>query len=211
MFTGIIEEIGQVKEVIKLKDHCQLAISCQGIYKDLKIGESVSVNGVCLTVTKSNKNVLVFDVVNETLARTNLQYLKKDSFLNLERALRAQDRFNGHFVTGHIDCTVKISNISLSGNCYIEVEIPGLLREYIVEKGSVAIEGISLTIGKITANGLIVYLIPHTIKSTNLQFKKKNDSLNLECDILAKYIRNPSLKTATNRITPLFLKEHGFI
>jgi len=211
MFTGIIEEIGQVKEAAKLKDHCQLAISCQKIHKDLKIGESVSVNGACLTVAKSNKDVLVFDVVSETLDRTNLQYLKRHSPVNLERALKVEDRFNGHFVSGHIDAVVKTLDLALSGKCYLEIEIPLELRAYIAEKGSVTIEGISLTIGKITANGIIVYLIPHTIKNTNLQFKKKNDYLNLECDILAKYIRNPSLKNTVSRITPRFLEEHGFI
>ena len=104
-----------------------------------------------------------------------------------------------------------MADISLSGNCYLEIETPLALKEYMAEKGSVTIEGISLTIGKITAKGLIVYLIPHTIKSTNLQFKKKNDLLNLECDILAKYIRNPSSKSSASKITPAFLEEHGFI
>lgn len=211
MFTGIIEEIGVIKKSAKSGNYQVFDILADKVCDGLTIGESVSVNGVCLTVVRIENNILSFDVMKETVDKTNLSLLSVGEKVNLERALRPDSRLNGHFVTGHIDCLVKIKDISLVNESYLEIKIPVSLREFVVEKGSVAIEGISLTVGKLTKNGLIVYLIPHTVKSTNLQFKKKNDLLNLECDILAKYTRNPSSKSTASRITPAFLEEHGFI
>lgn len=210
MFTGIIEEVGRIDAIELHKSNSKIKIATNLIYKDLKCSDSVSVNGVCLTITQIKNKILSFEAVEETLNRTNLSFQKKGSFVNLERPLTVASRLGGHFVTGHIDGLARIKNISNFGNCYMELEVPAEFRKFIVEKGSVALDGISLTVGKVTLKGFIIYLIPYTLKNTNLGFTKEEDLLNLECDILAKYIQKTSYKEKTSNITPAFLKEHGF-
>ncbi|MDP8260616.1 MAG: riboflavin synthase [Candidatus Gygaella obscura] len=210
MFTGIIEEIGCIKEKKESCGFLSLLINTDSIYKKLNLGDSVSVNGVCLTVKAITGNCLSFDVMEETLKKTNLGMLSIKDFVNLETALKAQDMLSGHFVTGHIDTTVKIAGIA-SDRTSIELILEDEFRSFVVEKGSVALDGISLTIGSVTKNGFIVYLIPFSLGHTNLKYMKKNSFLNLECDILAKYVQNAFQNKSKSTISGSFLKEHGFI
>ncbi len=210
MFTGIIEELGRIKNKKSTSRGCILSVESDFVYDKVKSADSVSVNGVCLTVTVKKDRCLNFDVMQETLVKTNLNFIKPNDYVNLECALRAQDTLSGHFVTGHIDTTVKIKEIS-DDKSYVELILDDKFKPFVVEKGSVALDGISLTVGKITQSGFIVYLIPFSIEHTNLKYRKKNDFLNLECDILAKYVNNALQNKNKSAITKSFLEDHGFI
>lgn len=191
MFTGIIEELAAVKSVSRRGNITNLSVQADKCAEDTKIGDSISVNGVCLTAVKTDKNLLNFELLDETTRLTNLCRLKVGEKLNLERALKIGDRLSGHFVTGHIDCLGIIRNKThLSGNLCFEIAIPqaafsGL--KFIVSKGSIAVDGISLTIVNIRSNVFSVYIIPHTLQNTTLNFKGPSDCVNIEFDILAKY------------------------
>ena len=191
MFTGIIEEIGEVQEIIHLKNLSILKINVRKITRDLKEGDSVAVNGVCLTLTAKKDRFLTFDIMRETILRTNLKNLKKNAAVNLERALKAGQRLSGHFVTGHVDDVVKLKRIFTRPN-YLQwqVNLKRRLVAYIVPKGSVCLDGVSLTIGEVKKNYFSVFLIPWTKDHTILGSKKPGDPLNIETDILAKYVLN---------------------
>lgn len=186
MFTGIIEETGTVLSF----GNGKIQLSAKKVLENSKIGDSISVNGVCLTITKMNSNNFYADVMNETLSRSNLGSLKKGGTVNLERAMAANGRFGGHFVSGHIDGTGKIAKIQNDGNAiWIYISAPKEILNLIIEKGSVAIDGISLTVAKVSGEDFAVSVIPHTSEETTLTSKKIGDIVNLENDIIGKYVQ----------------------
>lgn len=186
MFTGIIEETGTVLSF----GNGKIQLSAKKVLENSKIGDSISVNGVCLTITKMNSNDFYADVMNETLSRSNLGSLKKGGTVNLERAMAANGRFGGHFVSGHIDGTGKITKIQNDGNAiWIYISAPKEILNLIIEKGSVAIDGISLTVAKVSSEDFAVSVIPHTSEETTLTSKKIGDIVNLENDIIGKYVQ----------------------
>lgn len=191
MFSGIVEEIGKIKEIVKKGDVVELKIGGDKIIDDLKEGDSVSVNGVCLTVEKiKNKNFCV-SLTHQTVRDTNLGKLKTGEGVNLERSLKLSDRIGGHFLTGHIDFISRVILIEKRGNSGIlKFSVPYEFRKYIVKKGSIGVEGISLTVSEIKNGIVTISLIPFTIQNTNLKYKKSGSYLNIEVDMMAKYIEN---------------------
>ena len=186
MFTGIIEEVGKVKEVSGKKG----VLILQTSFPDLRTGESVSVNGVCLTISRKDKNLVSFDLSPETLQKTALGRLKINQPVNLERALRLGDRLGGHLVTGHIDGKGKILAIRKTGaGKEMTVLFPPEIKKYLAAKGSVTIEGVSLTISGLSGNRLSIALIPYTLNKTTLGEKRVGDEVNLEVDIIARYLK----------------------
>lgn len=213
MFTGIIEEVGTVKEIQRNGSNSFIRIQAKKILSDVHLGDSIAVNGVCLTVTRYDGSIFQADVMNETLSRSSLGSLRTGSFVNLERAMSANGRFGGHIVSGHIDGTGRITNIKNDGiaTWYTISADAGIMR-YIVEKGSIAIDGISLTVAKVSDNDFSVSIIPHTSEQTILSTKKIGDVVNLENDIIGKYVEklmNPTKSEST--IDMAFLAERGFL
>ncbi|MCI1268672.1 MAG: riboflavin synthase [Ruminococcus sp.] len=212
MFTGIIEEKGTVKR-IKNGNGTFLEIQADIVAENLNIGDSVAVNGVCLTVTNFIGKLFTADVMNETLSRSSLGQLKAGSHVNLERAMAADGRFGGHIVSGHIDGVGKISDIQNDGIAVrYKITAPAHILRYIVEKGSVAIDGISLTVAKVDSENFEVSVIPHTLTHTTLAEKQVGSIVNLENDIIGKYVEKlmrPSQKES--KITSSFLAENGFM
>jgi riboflavin synthase len=189
MFTGIIEETGRVAAFVQGPDSWQLQIAAKLVPSDVKLGDSVAVNGCCLTVTKFDAGHLWFDVLEETRRLTNFAQLAPESLVNLERSLRADTRLGGHFVSGHIDAPGRVEVFEARGkDHYLKVAVPAGSARYLVYKGSVAIDGISLTVAEVAGDSFAVWLIPHTLVATNLQGKKSGDTVNLEFDLLAKYV-----------------------
>lgn len=188
MFTGLVEETGTFLNLTEKKSVWSLRLRARRIQPGLRLGDSVAVNGCCLTVTKKTPTVLEFDLLEETLRLTNLGALTKGSRLNLERSVARNGRFGGHFVTGHIDCvgTVKVFN-RIGKNFYLQVAFPKKFAKYVAPKGSITINGVSLTIAEVGAASLAVWLIPHTLKLTNLNLLQADSKVNLEFDLLAKY------------------------
>lgn len=216
MFTGIVEEIGKIVRVEKGAKSSRLTVSGDKIFSDLKLGDSVATNGVCLTVTSFSKGIFTADVMNETLKRSNLGELRQGSMVNLERAMIANGRFGGHIVSGHIDGTGVITKIEQDDIAvWYTIRADRKIMKYIIEKGSVAIDGISLTIAKVTDNDFSVSLIPHTAKETVLGYKKTGDTVNLENDVVGKYIEHflsfkEEPETKSSGITKEFLLKAGF-
>ena len=213
MFTGIIEEVGTVKEVRRSGNSSYIKIQAEKVLSDVHIGDSIAVNGVCLTVTRFDSTTFQADVMNETLERSSLGSLRSGSPVDLERAMSAEGRFGGHIVSGHIDGTGTVTDIKNDGiaTWYTITAKPEIMR-YIVEKGSVAIDGISLTVAKVTENSFSVSIIPHTASQTVLSTKKTGDIVNLENDIVAKYVEKlmkPS-EPSSGGITMGFLMKNGF-
>jgi riboflavin synthase len=190
LFTGMVEELGEVVNRQHSSKGAVLAIRGESVCSDLKLGDSVAVNGICLTVSKlGSAGVFHADVMPETLRRTNLHELQKGSRVNLERALRAGDRLGGHFVSGHIDATGEILSRQREGNAMLyRIGAPPPVLRYLVEKGSVTVDGISLTVVMVDNKSFIVSLIPHTAALTTLGYKNAGDRVNLETDMLAKYL-----------------------
>lgn len=212
MFTGIIEEVGIIKRLEKKGNIFCLVIEGKIVLEDIKIGDSLAVNGCCLTVTKIDNKNIYFDLSLEAAKKTNLTNLKIGEKLNLERALKVADRLSGHFVTGHIDGLGEIKNkISKADTVSLEIGIPQELKKYLVPKGSIAVEGISLTINQVFTNYFTLQIIPYTLKHTNLLYKKIGDKVNIEVDMLGKYVREALPGRAKETITEEFLKENGFI
>ena len=193
MFTGIIEEMGIVEGIVSKKNLSVLMVRAKKVLKGVKRGTSIAVNGVCLTVTNIKRDVLMFDIMRETLLKTNLGTLRPRSCVNLERALKANGRIDGHFVSGHVDDMGKVT-ARITGENYTELRISFRkdLMKYIVPKGSVCLDGVSLTVGEVKKAYFSVYLIPFTLEVTTLGEVKKGDKINIETDILAKYILNKS-------------------
>ena len=189
MFTGLIEEVGNVLEIRATEHGTQLQVAASHITKKIRTGDSVAVNGCCLTLSAHRGEELSFDLLEETLDRTNLKTLRHDSPVNLERSLSANGRFGGHFVQGHVDCAARILTFEQSGGDHrLEIELPAEFAHYVASKGSIAVNGISLTVAKVLPERFVVWIIPHTKRHTNLDDAKVGDSLNLEFDILAKYV-----------------------
>jgi riboflavin synthase len=189
MFCGIVETISVVKSLTKKQNLFILAVAKPKMFNDVRIGDSIAVDGVCLTVTSFKEGVYTFDLMKETLNATSLKYLTPGKAVNLERAMKAEARVGGHFVTGHVDVVGSITDIRTLPN-YVEyrISIPKSLMRYIVPKGSVAIDGISLTVGEVRKGWFAVYFIPHTLEVTTIGKKKAGDEVNIETDLLAKYI-----------------------
>jgi len=209
MFTGIIEELGKVRQIT----NNSIEIECKTVLEGSKIGDSISVNGVCLTITTLAKDGFTADISPETFKVTALNGLKTGDFVNLERAMVVNGRFGGHIVSGHIDGMGKGVNIKKVGSFYnIEIELPSELSKYTIKKGSIGINGISLTIAEIKDNIITIAVIPHTYENTNLKYLKTGDFVNIETDILAKYVEK-FLSTGDNRsrIDYDFLTENGYM
>ena len=189
MFTGLIEEVGTLVAV-RAHDHGrELRIAAPGVAKHLHAGESIAVNGCCLTLTSSRGDCLTFDLLEETIARSNLHNLPQASPVNLERALRADARIGGHFVQGHVDCVAPILAFERSGADFrLEVGLPDTSRHYVASKGSITVDGISLTVAEVLSGSFAVWITPYTRNHTNLDRATVDDLVNLEFDILAKYV-----------------------
>ena len=223
MFTGINEETGKVEAVAKGSNSAVITIAAVKVLEDTKIGDSIAVNGVCLTVTSISGRKFSADVMAETLRRSSLGSLKHGSMVNLERAMAANGRFGGHIVSGHIDGVGVISSFEKEDNAvWVEIETPAKILRYIVEKGSITIDGISLTVAKLTDSSFAVSVIPHTGEETTLLNRNPGDIVNLENDIVGKYVeRLMNFKTDdrdnkgekrnnSDSITMNFLNENGF-
>lgn len=215
MFTGIVEEVGTVREIRKGQTSSFIEIQAKTVLSDVHIGDSIAVNGVCLTVTEFSADSFRADVMNETLNRSSLGSLRSGSHVNLERAMSANGRFGGHIVSGHIDGTGVITDIRRDGiSVWYTIGTTAAVMRYIVEKGSVAIDGISLTVAKVTDSSFSVSIIPHTAEQTVLSYKKIGDTVNLENDIIGKYVEklmNPqNSPKEPNGITMEFLAKNGF-
>jgi len=209
MFTGIIQEIGSIVRIKNSSQSCELCIAVKEI-KDSNMGDSIAVNGVCLTITKIDKKYFSADVVNETLQRTNLGLLRAGNRVNIEKPLRVGDQLSGHFVLGHIDNTGTIISAITFSNGILEIETKDEIMNYIVEKGSIAIDGVSLTVAGVYKKSFKVALIPHTLSATTLYDKKIGDVVNLEVDILGKHVAK-ILKGGKSELTLGFLKEKGMV
>jgi riboflavin synthase len=188
MFTGLIEEVGEV--VAPASDSCRrLQVTAPRLAKKSRNGDSIAVNGCCLTLTSQRGNRLTFDLLEETIARTNLKNLRRNDAVNLEGALSAEGRLGGHFVQGHIDCVSRIVAFQKEGPDFrLEVELPAEFAQYVVSKGSVALNGISLTVAEALPKSFVVWIIPYTKRHTNLDRARAGDPANVEFDILAKYL-----------------------
>jgi len=217
LFTGIIEELGTIKNI----ENGKIEIIASKVLEGSKLGDSIAVNGICLTVTNMTKTSFCADVMNETINRTSLSSLSSGSKVNLERAMAADGRFSGHIVSGHIDGTAVVNDIKKDDNAYwYTIKAGTNLLDYIVEKGSITIDGISLTVAYVSDSVFKVSIIPHTRKVTNLHTKAKGDLVNIECDIIGKYVEkllykkdNPYNKndnSPKSNITLDFLRENGF-
>jgi len=213
VFTGIVEQTAVITDISGRGDTRRLAL-CPGKNSGaVKPGDSVSVSGVCLTVVDVKKGRLVFDVMGETLKNTTLGRLKKNDPVNMERALGQNSRIDGHFVLGHVDSVQKIKSIKKGPRARMDISVAPADKIYVVKKGSIAIDGVGLTVGDVYEGMIRVYIIPYTLRNTNLKYKKTGDAVNVEFDILGKYIqkRAPNKKNSARPVTAEFLKNEGFI
>lgn len=205
MFTGLVEDIGKVKS-LKLSSKGGVLI-VETSLDDIRVGDSVSVNGVCLTVTKLEGKEISFDLSPETLKRSNLGILSAGDPVNLERAVKVGDRLGGHILAGHVDFTSRVVSLKSLGEHYeLKIYVPDAWLVYFVEKGSVGIDGISLTINSLEENLLHINIIPHTYENTNLKYRKDGDYVNVEVDLLGKYVINYLYKREGNRLDRLLEK-----
>ncbi|MBN2381850.1 riboflavin synthase [bacterium] len=221
MFTGIIEETGRLISFHRADSQYRISIACSHLLNKTVIGDSIAVNGVCLTVVTMNHTVFEADVSLETWQRSNLKFLKTNDPVNLERAMAITARLGGHLVQGHVDGTATISSISHHGSeILLCCDVPPELHAFLVEKGSIALNGISLTIARLEPEKMTCAIIPHTWLNTNLHFLSSGDSLNIEIDILAKYVfrylahmldKSDSSPLSNKEIDRNFLAEHGFM
>lgn len=212
MFTGIVEEMGTVCRIRRGMGSCILTITAKTVLEGTRIGDSIAVSGACLTVTELEKDRFSADVMPETMERTAFRQLRAGSRVNLERAMAAGGRFGGHIVTGHIDGTGQIRGFRQDDNAvWITVETAPEILRYVVEKGSIAIDGVSLTVAKAGSRDFAVSLIPHTGACTTLLQKKVGDTVNLECDIVGKYVERLLHSPRSSGLTQQILAENGFI
>ena len=210
MFTGIVEGLGKIKRLTMKGADAVLEIESGISLADVNIGDSIAVNGACLTVTAKTEKTFIADVSAESLSKTTLRHLKSGEKVNLEKSLRVGGFVGGHFVLGHVDGTARIlSRTQKSGSLILAVEMDEKLARYIVEKGSVAIDGVSLTVNKLEKGRFYVNMIPHTAAVTALEAKKEGDWVNIETDVLGKYVEK--LLQTPRGIDKGFLEEHGFL
>ncbi|MED4969880.1 riboflavin synthase [Parageobacillus toebii] len=213
MFTGIIEEVGTIEQIRQSGEAIVMTIGAKKILEDVHLGDSIAVNGVCLTVTSFTNRSFTVDIMPETVRATSLRTLTKGSKVNLERAMAANGRFGGHFVSGHVDGIGEIvRKWPLANAVYYEIKIPRELRKYMILKGSVAVDGTSLTIFGLTDETFTISLIPHTRAETILGDKQPGDIVNIECDIIGKYVAQfmEGKKEPKSAITLEFLERHGY-
>lgn len=213
MFTGLIIELGEVISLDRRNESARLSVRGSEVVKDAALGDSIAINGVCLTVVAVDKEALSFDVSYETLKSTNLGNLKRGDKVNLEPSLRPTSKLGGHFVTGHVDGIGKIRSKTPLGNAMrIEIESPESVLKYLVGKGSVAVDGISLTVVDVLKDAFSIVIIPHTASMTTIGIKTTGDTVNLEPDILAKYVAK-FLQIDKDKDSSLLsaLKQSGFI
>ncbi len=213
MFTGIVEEVGIVKAFNKDAKGASLEIECKTVLEDTKIGDSIAINGVCQTVTELTPVGFGAKVSEETLYVTNFNSLMPGDKVNLERALTLNSRLGGHIVSGHVDCKgILLSTEKLAEFYNLEFEVPQEQKKYIIHKGSITINGISLTVANISDNKFKIAIIPHTFNNTNLKYLKIEDYVNIETDILGKYIEKfLSANDNKSNISMSFLQENGFV
>ncbi len=189
MFTGLIEEVGKVVGIVRGGAAARLRVASSLPAAEIRLGDSIAVNGVCLTVVDRGGNIVTFDVSPESLERTAFRALRPGSPVNLERALRLSDRLGGHIVSGHVDCVATLTERrEVSGNIIFAFSLPPEFGRYVVKKGSIAIDGISLTVNTVSSDGFAVNVIPHTAEQTTLRERAVGDAVNIEVDILAKYV-----------------------
>lgn len=218
MFTGIVEELGKVRSISRSAKSSTISISANLVLTDSKIGDSIAVNGTCLTVTKISETLFCADVMNETIKRSSLAQLKTGDTVNLERAMPANGRFGGHMVSGHIDGTGIISAIFEDDNAvWYRILTDESITKFIIEKGSVAVDGISLTVAGVSKDSFEVSVIPHTRENTVLKYKTIGDKVNIETDMIGKYIEKliftnqiETKNKETSNITMEFLSKFGF-
>lgn len=215
MFTGIVEEIGIVKKFLICADNAELEIGCRTVLENTKLGDSIAVNGVCQTVISLQPDSFTVQVSKETLEITNFDKLKTGQKVNLERALTLSSRLGGHIVSGHVDCCGNVLNIQKYSDFYnIKIEIPENMSKYVIHKGSITINGISLTVANIENNVIKIALIPHTYENTNLSDIQIGSSVNIETDILGKYVEKLLSAHDNNNNSSIdmkFLQENGFV
>ncbi|MEH7455942.1 riboflavin synthase [Bacillus sp. JJ1127] len=214
MFTGIVEELGTISNIKQSGEAMELTIHANSILSDVKLGDSIAVNGICLTVTSFTASSFTVDAMPETMKSTSLCMLKPRSKVNLERAMAANGRFGGHFVTGHIDGVGTIVSKKQHFNAiYYKIGIPNDLLRYCLQKGSVAVDGTSLTIFDIDESSITISLIPHTVSESIIGEKVAGDIVNIECDMIGKYIEHFISKPAKrgSSVTESFLQENGFL
>lgn len=217
MFTGIIEEIGSVERITRGAQSARLALSARHVLHGTRIGDSIAVSGVCLTVTSLTDHGFTADVMHETLDRCILSRLSTGDRVNLERAMAVNGRFGGHIVSGHVDGMGTVTAIRRDDNAiwYTVAASPTILR-YIIEKGSIALDGISLTVAKVTDDSFSVCAIPHSVENTTLRLRRRGDAVNLENDVIGKYVEKmlavstPAPSQAAQHITREFLTRHGY-
>jgi riboflavin synthase len=214
MFTGIIEEIGKIERITPIAGGMTIKIRAEKICEDVAVNDSVCIDGVCLTVTDKAKNTFLVDAVGTTLEKTTFHNIKADTSVNLERSVRLSDRLGGHLVQGHVNGIGTISEIKKLGENYlVKILVPEDLEKYLIKEGSIAINGISLTIADLNRNEISISVIPHTWQKTNLKDKEANDKVNVEIDILAKYIEKLLTRnhnSSDKNITESWLKEIGY-
>ena len=190
MFSGIIKHTGKIHRIYKNNNNCIIEILSKIKFSKSEIGSSISCSGTCLTIEKYKGNISRFYISKETLRRTNFKFLKKGDFVNLERSLKYGDRISGHFVQGHVDTTSAIKKINFLGKSqFIDFKLAKKFKKYLIQKGSITINGVSLTISKILIDGFQIVIIPHTLKLTNLIYLSKRSVVNVEFDVLGKYIK----------------------
>ena len=215
MFTGLIEDIGALSDIRTTADHAVLTVSTSLPMEELTLGESVAVNGVCLTVTSFGDGVFTADASPETMKRTSLGHLARGATVNLERALRLSDRLGGHLVTGHVDGLAKIAEKRQEGNSWLfRFQVDSSLSSVLIEKGSVAIDGVSLTVNEVSEGFFSLMIIPHTLKMTTLQDRKVGDQVNVETDLIGKYVARFMANDGSEKaggVTMDVLAKHGFL
>ncbi len=211
MFTGLIEEIGSIGGINSAGEFIRFSILAKEVLSDLAIDDSISINGVCLTAVAINSNNFEVEVVQETLKKTNLNTLKIGGKVNLERALTFSKRLGGHIVQGHVDCTGKVSKLQKQGGGLLfNLTVPEEKLKYIISEGSITINGVSLTVARIQKNEITISLIPHTLDNTTLTGCQIGDEVNIEVDLIGKYVENILARSQSNDLTEGWIKQHGF-
>lgn len=213
MFTGIIEEVGTLEKIDRITDGYRIKVNASLITEDLHVNDSIAVSGVCLTAIKKEQNGFWVEAVGATLEKTTIKKIQQNTHVNLERAVRLLDRLGGHLVQGHVNGIGIIKKIQKLGeNYFVEIQIPGELEKYVIAEGSIAVDGISLTIAKLSGNVIGLSIIPHTWMHTTLQYKKVSDEVNIETDVIAKYVEKllDTKKSEKNFLTNSVLKEMGY-
>ncbi|MFH1594529.1 MAG: riboflavin synthase [Candidatus Omnitrophota bacterium] len=213
MFTGVIEETGKILDLSRHDNIYRLSISASTAQVSVKPGDSISVNGACLTLVSAKKEVFIFDIMEETYNRAGFSYMLRGQTVNLERSMGVKSRFEGHFVLGHIDAVERIKGMSKGRSPHLDISINKRDEGRVVNKGSVAIDGISLTVGEVFDDAIRVYIIPYTMEHTNLRLKQPGDKVNVEFDIIGKYVTRNMAKREDGKpgVTQGYLKEKGFI